>query len=242
VTPVLSALVAAVLAAVLAAFGPFVLRVLPEPLGPDPDDVEAAERKGETVDPEPDKVLYAELGKRPRLALWLALAAGMYGALAGLWIHDYRLLPAWIVLAAVGVLLAYIDWHTHLLPYLIVAPTWVAVWVLTGLSAWWMGDLSVLKQALWGNLIVFGSFWVLYWFAKIAFGGAFGYGDVRLSAVLGVVLGPLGIVPSFVGIYAGFFLGAIVGLIRQKGRLRGGVPLAFGPFMVVGAVFALLLV
>ena len=236
------ALVSGLAAALLAAFGPWVLRVLPEPPAPEElAELEEPDVVGESEEPEPDKILYADLGSRPRLGLWLALAAGVYGGLAGWWISEPKLLPVWILLAAVGVLLAYVDWHTHLLPYLIVAPTWVASWILIAGSALWLKDIDVLKHALYGNLIVFGSFWLLYLIAKILVGGAFGYGDVRLSAVLGVVLGPLGVTPTFVGIYAGFALGAVIGLIRQRGRLRGQAPLAFGPFMVFGALFALLL-
>lgn len=215
------ALLSALSAAALASFGPWVLRRLPEP-----------------EEPEPDKIPYAELAAKPKLWLWLAVSAGVYGALVGWWMPEPKLLPAWILLAAVGVLLAYVDWHTHLLPYLIVAPTWVAVWVLTGVSALWLRDISILKYALYGNLAVFGGFWLLYLLAKLIVGGAFGYGDVRLSAVLGVVLGPLGLTAAFVGIYAGFVLGAIVGFIRQRGRLGARVQSAFGPYMVLGVLAA----
>lgn len=215
---------AAFAAAVLASAGPLILRRLPEP-----------------PEPEPDKVPYADLATWKPLGFWLAAAAAGYAGLAAWWIPDHRLLPTWVLLAAVGGLLAWIDWNTHLLPFLIVAPTFVATWVLTALSAWWIQDAHILLRALLGNIIVFGTFVALHILANLFFGGAFGYGDVRLSAVLGVVFGPLPWQAGFAGIYAGFVLGAIVGLIRQRGRLRGGPPLAFGPFMIIGAVLGLLL-
>lgn len=214
---------AAVVAALLAAVGPRVLAVLPEP-----------------QDPDEGKILYSTLATRSGLTWKLALSAAVFGALAAWWIPEPRLLPVWILLGAVGGLLAFIDWNTHLLPFWIVAPTWVWAWVAIAVSAVWMRDTDVLVQALVGNLVVFGVFWLLHVIANLFFGGAFGYGDVRLSAVLGVALGPLGVTATFIGVYAGFALGAVIGLIRQRGRLRGGPALAFGPFMVMGALCGLL--
>lgn len=218
--------VGAVLGGGLGALGPAVLARLPEP-----------------DDPEPDKTPYAELARTPRLGMLLALASAAYAGLAGWFVPHPYLLPVWLVLAAVGPLLAFVDWRTHLLPYLIVAPAWVASWVATAIGAAWGRDARLLLHAAIGNVVVFGAFWLLHMLAYRFFGGGFGYGDVRLSAVLGVALGPLGAGPCFWGAYAGFVIGAVVGLVRQRGRLRvkGGPPLAFGPFMIIGAVVGLLL-
>lgn len=197
-------------------------------------------RLPEPLEPAADKLPYRQLAQRPGLWWQLALAAAGLAALAGWLLPEPKLLPVWVLIAAVGPLLSYVDWQTHLLPYRIVAPTWVLAWIAVAVSAAWLGDSQVLWHALLGNVIVFAAFWLLYLIAGWFFGGGFGYGDVRLSAILGIALGPLGFSATFAGVYAGFALGAVVGLVRQRGRLRGRAHVAFGPFMVVGSFLGLL--
>lgn len=68
-----------------------------------------------------------------------------------------------------------------------------------------------------------------------------GMGDVKLAAVIGLMLGPLGVSASVVGFYSAFVLGAVFGLVRilvRRGGLRSRLP--FAPFMTVGATLGLL--
>src|SRR5690606_10040551 len=111
--------------------------------------------------------------------------AAVLAAIAAATITEPRLLPVWIPIAAATPVLAWVDWKVHLLPYLIVAPLYVVTWLLVGVSALVMQDASVLLHALFGNLGVFG----FYFFLGLL--GPMGYGDIRLSAVVGVALGPL---------------------------------------------------
>ena len=65
-----------------------------------------------------------------------------------------------------------------------------------------------------------------------------GFGDVRLSAVLGLYLGWLGWAEIPAGLFAGFLYGALVGLgvmavVGRKGR-KYQVP--FGPFLALGTM------
>ena len=62
-----------------------------------------------------------------------------------------------------------------------------------------------------------------------------GFGDVRLSGLLGLVLGYLGWSEWVVGLYGGFLLGALIGGVLSLLKVvdRKGYP--FGPFMLVGA-------
>jgi leader peptidase (prepilin peptidase) / N-methyltransferase len=214
-------IVAALVAAALAAAVPRGLSRLPEP-----------------QDAEDSKVSYRELAAAPRLSYWFAAGAGAYAAVAAWLLGDAQLLPVWIVLAVVAPVLGYVDWRTHRLPYLIVAPTWVAAWLATALSALWIGDWHLLAYAAIGNVVLFLSFWSLSRIGELFIGDALGYGDVRLSAVLGVALGPLGIQSTLWAVMAGFMLGAVAGVVITRGHLRTAI--AFGPYMLLGALAGLL--
>lgn len=212
--------VSALLAGLLAAVSPLLLARLPEPAVEPDEDM-------------PEKIPYAELGATPRLGLWLAVAAALLGAIAAGTISEPRLLPVWIPIAAATPVLAWVDWKVHLLPYLVVAPLYVVSWLLIGVSALWLQEPAVLLHAFYGNLAVFGFYFLL------GVLGPMGYGDIRLSAVLGVALGPLGFVATFYGVFFGMVLGAVVGLVLVRGRLGDKTPIAFGPYLLLGAFAAL---
>lgn len=174
------------------------------------------------------------------MSWWLAISAAAMAALCAWVISEPRLLPVWVLLSAATGLLGFIDARTRLLPYLIVAPLYLASLVAIVASSVWMRDVDVLIRALAGNVIVFVIFVALYKIAQLFHAGGLGYGDVRLSAVLGLALGYFGVWPTFVGMYAGFVIGAIAGIAMNRGRLRGGKPIAFGPFMLLGSVVGLI--
>jgi leader peptidase (prepilin peptidase)/N-methyltransferase len=67
-----------------------------------------------------------------------------------------------------------------------------------------------------------------------------GYGDVRLSGVLGIVLGYLGWGPLLVGVYAGFLLGGLGGTLLTVLRIVDRKAYPFGPFMLLGALVGVL--
>jgi len=218
VTPeTVTLLIAAVAAALLGAAGPFVIARLPEP--PDPDD---------------DKAAYAELARPRHLALWLAAGAAVMAGVAA-WQVPPELVPVWVLFAGVGSWLAYVDWRTRLLPFLLVAPLYVASLLLVGTGALLLDDGGVLVGGVVGNVAVFAVFWLVHQVGR-RFGNAFGYGDVRLSGVIGLALGALGAAQTLTGAYAGFVLGAVGGLVTSRlGWVdRQGFP--FGPYMVVGAI------
>jgi leader peptidase (prepilin peptidase) / N-methyltransferase len=79
-------------------------------------------------------------------------------------------------------------------------------------------------------------FWLIHQLGKLFGGGAFGYGDVRLSGVVGLALGGLGAAETLTGAYGGFVLGAVGGLAFSRLGWVDRNGFAFGPYMVVGAV------
>lgn len=194
-------------------------------------------------DPEPDlpaRPTYAEVAARPGLgrtaALLSALAGAVVGAAVGL---DWPLLYL-LPLVPVGVALGVVDWHTHLLPTVVVWPTLAGVVALAAVAAVAGDDLGAFVRALLGAVAVFAFFYALWWVHP----AGMGFGDVRLSAVLGFALGYLGWPELVLGIYGGFLAFAVPGLAlavvrRDRQLLRVAFP--FGPFLLVGAVAGIVL-
>lgn len=227
----------ALLAGVLAGLGglgvPALIRRVPEP----PPE-QAPEESVEEPAKEPAKEPYAAIAALPGLGWRSALAALVAGALVG-WATgpDWSLL--WLVpLVPVGVALSVVDWRTRLLPRLVVLPATalaiVAV-VAVGLAT---GDTSALVRALVAMLVVRSFFWVL-WFLHSA---GMGFGDVRLAAVVGLVLGWVGWGTVAIGVWVGFMVFALPGVVlalvrRDRALLRK--PFPYGPFMLVGALVGL---
>lgn len=244
--PLVAALVAGTAAAAGGLLVPAVIARLPEPvLEPEPrpkaetDAPLATLAPTERVPTTAPKLTYADLAARPRLGWWCGLVGGLFAAAMGAsrgWVPD---LPVWVFLAVLGVTLAYLDWRTQLLPARLVVPSYVVVGaLLTAASAvtWSDGGREALNRAViaWG--VVFAVYFVL-WFVHPR---GLGYGDVRLSGVLGMALGWLGSEAVVVGTYTAFLLGAVVGGLLALARVvdRKGYP--FGPFMLLGAFFGVL--
>jgi leader peptidase (prepilin peptidase) / N-methyltransferase len=191
-------------------------------------------------DPEHPKPSYAVVAATP----WLPAAAtagclaagGLVGAAVGLAWPLLFLLP----LVPVGVALAVVDLRTRLLPTVVVWPTLGMTAVLAVLSGILEGDRDALVRAGLGAVLVFALFFVLWWIHP----AGMGYGDVRLSAVLGLALGYLGWPELAIGIYGGFLAFSVPGLLlallrRDRAVLRAAYP--FGPFLLAGALAGVVL-
>jgi len=147
-------------------------------------------------------------------------------------------LPAFLVLFAGLLALACIDIERLLLPKKIVYPLTAGVAALLLLAAaetghWHAYLVGIACAAAW-----FVVFFVLNFISP----KLLGFGDVRLSVVLGLALGWLGIGYVVLGFFAANLIGAIVGItliatkqIERQSRIPYGVFLAAG-FAV--AVFA----
>jgi leader peptidase (prepilin peptidase)/N-methyltransferase len=69
--------------------------------------------------------------------------------------------------------------------------------------------------------------------------GGMGDGDVRLSPLLGMYLGWLGLAHVPVGLFLGFLIGSVVGVgAMVAGRAGRKTALPFGPFLAVGTMIA----
>jgi leader peptidase (prepilin peptidase)/N-methyltransferase len=186
-----------------------------------------------SVDAGPETPSYESIARVPHLNAWLAGAAVVLVTIVGFAVPT-SLLPAWVVMCGVGIWLAYIDGRTNLLPTRIVWPLYAVTLAVVALQAWLEADWTMLVRAVVTSLIAFGVFWLFWWVAELWRAGGFGFGDVRFSAPLGLVLGSVGGWTPFVGLYLAFLIGGVVGLVlRSRGRNEG---LALGPWMLLGAV------
>lgn len=144
--------------------------------------------------------------------------------------------PALLAFTAVGIALAAIDIDVRRLPDRLVLPAYPVLAVLLAAAAVVRHDWSSLGRAGLGALALFAFFFAL----AAASPQSMGFGDVKLAGVIGLVLGYLSWPALLIGAFAGFFLGAVVGVVvlaTGAGNRKTAVP--FGPFMVAGALLAL---
>jgi leader peptidase (prepilin peptidase)/N-methyltransferase len=171
---------------------------------------------------------------RPRnvAAVGAALVLGIGGiAVAGwrLW-GQWALVP-FAAIAVVGAALALIDLREHRLPNRIVLPAIAASVVLLLGTAMADGGPTTWLGALIGGGALFGIYLVL----AFASPRGMGMGDVKLSALIGLYSGYLGLSTWLAAALIGFVIGglvAVIAMIARRADRRSLLP--FGPSMVAG--------
>lgn len=142
-------------------------------------------------------------------------------------------LPAYLYLGAAGIVLSLIDLDSHRLPNSIVLPSYPILAVMLTAGAAWQHDWASLERAAVGGAALFG----FYLAVAFVYPAGMGFGDVKLSGLLGGMLAYLSWGSLLVGAFAGFVLGSVVGIavIVIWGGTRKTL-LPFGPFMISGAM------
>ena len=186
---------------------------------------------------EPEPPTYAEVAAMPGLRLLGAVLGALASVVVAVcvapgWAWGY-LLPVTPLLVA----LAVIDARTRLLPTRLVLPATGLVLVVAGVEAL-VSDTGPPVRAVITLVVVRSLFWVL-WRVRSA---GLGFGDVRLSALVGLMLGRVGLIATGVGVYLPFLLLGLPGLVlalarRDRSLLRRAYP--FGPFLVLGVYLGL---
>lgn len=164
-------------------------------------------------------------------------ATGVLWVLLGLRFGAAWELPAYLALGAGLVILSAVDLELYVLPNRIVYPTgFVFGGLLLGATVA-TGEWSSLRRGVIAAAVSFVAFFLMH----LLFRGGMGFGDVRLSFVLGLALGWLGAVEAFFGFFFAFLLGSVVGVtliaLGRRGRKQA---LPFGPFMAAGAMIVIL--
>lgn len=167
----------------------------------------------------------------------VVVGTGVLFAATALRFGDDWALPAFLLLAAALVALSVIDLRSFLLPNRIIYPVGLV-------SVAWFVLVAVVDSA--GDALVralacaAGAFLVFLVLHLIS-PRAMGFGDVRLSFLLGLDLGWIGVGEVVLGLLLGFVYGAVVGLVLIATKVRSRREhIPFGPFLAAGAMTAIL--
>jgi leader peptidase (prepilin peptidase)/N-methyltransferase len=180
-----------------------------------------------------------DAGAPPRHWWWPAVALGVLWAVVGWRVGDlagWAALPAYLLFAWLAVGLVWIDADVHRLPDGLVLPAYPALVVLVVVATAGLGDWGALVRAL----ACMAAMYALYFLMAMISPSSLGFGDVKLSGLIGLLLGWLGVGTALVGLLAGFIVGGLIAVVMLIGRRVGlRSHIAFGPSMLAGAFVAL---
>ncbi|ADL49567.1 MULTISPECIES: prepilin peptidase [Micromonospora] len=142
------------------------------------------------------------------------------------------LLAVWLVVMHTGMLLAAVDVAVRRLPTPAISAAAIAVGVVLASQAATTSQAHTLVTAVLAAATLGG----LYLTLVIVAGSGMGLGDVRLAALLGAALGAAGWPAVFLGGLLPFLLAVPEALARLA--LRRAHTIAFGPYLVGGALIA----
>ena len=137
-------------------------------------------------------------------------------------------------LAVVGVALAFVDARYQRLPDLLTLPSYPVAIAALGVSALFLpGGGRHFGDALIGMAAV----WLLFLLQVLIYPAGMGWGDVKLSGLIGLYLGWFGAGAVLAGLLGGYLLAAVTGLgLVAARRATRKSRLPFGPFMLAAAL------
>jgi leader peptidase (prepilin peptidase)/N-methyltransferase len=147
-------------------------------------------------------------------------------------------LPAFCYLAALSVALAFIDVAHRRLPDLLTLPSYPVAIAALGVATPFVrhGASHLLHGAI--GLVCASAFYLIL---VLLYPAGIGWGDVKLSGLLGLYLGWIGPTALFIGLAAGFVLAAAAALaLIAAGRATRKSQIAFGPFMLAGSLVVII--
>lgn len=160
------------------------------------------------------------------LVILLAAAGGALGL--GL------ALPGYLVFVAAVFAISVVDLRHYLIPNRMLYPALFACLGLMILPG--IGNPDAYGRALIGM----AASWLFFFIVYIVNPKGMGFGDVRLSALIGFMTGWLAVENAFLAILLGLFLAAIIGIFLMAFRIRGRKdPIPYGPFLALGGILAI---
>ncbi len=169
----------------------------------------------------------------------IELGTGILFAFTYLWISQIYHLPFtiyhliyYLIIISAFIIIFFEDLKFGIIPDKIVFPAIVATLLYLLII-----NPSSLIIYLISALGAFAFFIVLFLITK---GKGMGFGDVKLSFLLGLILGfPKIILALYLAFLTGAFVGIILIVWRKKRSLKDTIP--FGPFLVIGTLLSLFL-
>lgn len=173
---------------------------------------------------------------------WLNAATALLCCLAVWRIGLSPELPAVLAFIFGGALLAVIDWKVQRLPTRIVYLTLAAVAGGLVFASIIEQEWKPLATAVVGAVLFVNAFFLI-WFLTARFTGMvlLGFGDVRLAAVLGLLLGWYGLPYVLYGALAGHLLAAAIAVATCLRHRRLQLRYSFGPPLIAGTLAVVLL-
>lgn len=166
----------------------------------------------------------------PRLRLRLAWQVPLTLALGVLAVLAVGIRPALVVplyLAVIAGELCRVDIAEHRLPNVLVLPGYG--FAAVALAWQWASG----GEPPWVALAAGAGSFVFLLLMNLA--GGMGMGDVKLTGVLGLGLGTLGVLPAIAGTVIGFLAGGVAGIVALVSPGAGALRrIPFGPFLLFG--------
>ena len=173
---------------------------------------------------------------------WLNVVTAMLFALAVWRIGLSPELPAVLAFIFGGALLAVIDWKVQRLPRRIVYSTLGAVAGGLVFATVVSQDWQALGTAVLGALLFSSAFFLIWVFTtKLTGMVMLGFGDVRLAALLGLLLGWYGLPFVLYGALVGHLFALAIALAMSLRDRRVHVRYSFGPPLIAGALAVVLI-
>jgi leader peptidase (prepilin peptidase)/N-methyltransferase len=146
-------------------------------------------------------------------------------------------LPVYLLMAAALLAISVIDLEHYIVPNRIVYPVGFVTIPLFAAAALIGGSWEPLTRALLGGVVAFAFLFVLHFIQP----RGMGFGDVRLSFLLGMYLGWLGWWEVVLGLFLGFLFGAVLGVVLMAARNRSRKQhIPFAPFLAAGTLVTVL--
>lgn len=173
----------------------------------------------------------------PRRILWVEVASGIVFGLSFWYLGLSPGLAIVLFYFCLLLVVAVIDLERGLVSNWLVYPGIVLALIISVFSSRLSSDSLIVPTIAWaaiGGGIGLG----LFLFIALASRGGMGWGDVKMAALMGVILGyPVVFVGIMLAVVSGGLVAIILLLTGVKGR-KQTVP--FGPFLALGTVAALL--
>jgi len=168
---------------------------------------------------------------------WLPVVSSLLFAFVGYRLGWAYALPAYLVFFSALLVITVVDLRWYLIPNRVIYPALLACTTLLAVAAVGEGDIRRLGSAFVGM----AGAWLFFFIVWVAYPKGMGFGDVRLSALIGLMAGWIGFVYVVEAVLLGLVLGATTGVLLLVLRFRGrrdAIP--FGPFLAGGAALAVL--